>query len=369
MNISVLEYRLRYFEHHTKYGLEYANGQKKFHDSVNNCITSLKNKYKPLKAKFSATGAGVVPLDDASAKNLQEEVCCKFPWYKELDTIWHSNSSFAAKTTSSKPGADHYICVAGLAPPHIPGVLPGLSPPSHVPPPHNRPFTDSQIDPHLLAPAALALPNADFDTTMGNVPDLDNNDDNDLYSAAFCAPLGNALDHLDDDDMDTDAPHPTYDLNSPPKVAGKKQQLPSSPSPPPNHPIPFSIMQKSPTPFYDSHAAFSAQGPSGYDTSISAQLKTTGSKKKKAKSDIQEQVERVNGEIGSIQLDVTSCHNLKHECYLVKLNVKKDYHCETKKYKYLCEALALDKEAEMWCLKIQFHQMTQSGSTASASDS
>jgi hypothetical protein len=77
------------FEHHAKYGLEYANSQKKFRDSVNNRITryvmfiffvlcadkilSLKNKYKPLKAKFSATGAGVVPLDDASAKNLQGE--------------------------------------------------------------------------------------------------------------------------------------------------------------------------------------------------------------------------------------------------------------------------------------------------------
>lgn len=111
------------------------------------------------------------------------------------------------------------------------------SAPSHVLPPHSRPFTDSQIDPHLLAPAAPipspapaapipspappappAPPNANLDTTMGNVPDLD--DDN-LYSAAFCAPLGNALDHLDDDNMDTDAPHPTYDLNSPPKVAGK----------------------------------------------------------------------------------------------------------------------------------------------------
>ncbi|KIK33479.1 hypothetical protein CY34DRAFT_64531, partial [Suillus luteus UH-Slu-Lm8-n1] len=102
------------FESHLKYGSEYVNGQKKFRDSVNNRITSLKNKYKPLKAKFSATGAGVVPLDDASAKNLQEEVCREFPWYKELDAIWHSNPSFAAKTTSSKPGVDHTGDMYGL---------------------------------------------------------------------------------------------------------------------------------------------------------------------------------------------------------------------------------------------------------------
>lgn len=31
------------------------------------------------------------------------------------------------------------------------------------------------------------------------------------------------------------------------------------------------------------------------------------------------------------------------------------------------QALALDKEVEMWCLKIQFHQMTQGSSKASAS--
>lgn len=168
------------------------------------------------------------------------------------------------------------------------------------------------------------------------------------------------------------------------------------------------MTRSSSTPSSTTHNTLSSDFPASptLQTSISAQPKTTGSKKKKAKSDIQEQVERVNGEIGSIQLDVTSRHNLKHERFLVKLDVKKDYHRETKKYEYLCEAraheamqaaashqreqetkdaeirlretdvrvheaqaLALDKEAEMWRLKIQFHQMTQSGSTASASDS
>ncbi|KAG2051963.1 hypothetical protein BDR06DRAFT_1009895 [Suillus hirtellus] len=151
------------------------------------------------------------------------------------------------------------------------------------------------------------------------------------------------------------------------------------------------MTRSSSTPSSTTHNTSSSDFPASLtlQTSISVQPKTTGSKKKKAKSDIQEQVERVNGEIGSIQSDVTSRHNLKHERFLVKLDVKKDYHCEMKKYKYLrketkdaeiclCEtdvqvheaqALALDKEAEMWHLKIQFHQMMQSGSTASASDS
>ncbi|KAG1745046.1 uncharacterized protein EDB91DRAFT_1246556 [Suillus paluster] len=253
------------FQHHAKYGSEYANSHKKFRDSVNNHITSLKNKYKPLKAKFTATGAGVVPLDDASAKNLQEEVCREFPWYNELDAIWHSNPSFAAKTTLSKPGIDHTDDMYSLVHPH------GRAGPSaHTrgatraqPPPHiaspSCPFTDPQIDPRLLAPtapipaaapvhsaaatapvpsatapvpsatapvpsapafpAAPIPPNADSDITMDHDPDLD--DDN-LYSSAFHSPLGDALDHLDEDHMDTDTPRPIFDLNSPPKVAGKK---------------------------------------------------------------------------------------------------------------------------------------------------
>ncbi|KAG2062686.1 hypothetical protein BDR04DRAFT_1213699 [Suillus decipiens] len=225
------------FENHPKYGSEYANGQKKFCDSVNNCITSLKNKYKPLKAKFSATGAGVIPLDDASAKNLQEEVCHEFPWYKELDAIWHSNPSFAAKTMSSKPGVDHASDMYRLVHPHG-----RASPFAHTrgaaraqPPPHITPLshqlTDSQIDPHLRGPTDPSAPpavisstpptalisstpsppafstppipsNADSDINMDPDPLLDDNDDN-LYSSAFCSPLGDVLDHLHKDNMDT----------------------------------------------------------------------------------------------------------------------------------------------------------------------
>ncbi|KAG1730361.1 hypothetical protein EDD22DRAFT_960737 [Suillus occidentalis] len=290
------------FENHLKYGSEYANGQKKFHDSVNNRITSLKNKYKPLKAKFSATGAGVVPLDDASAKNLQEEVCRKFPWYKELDAIWHSNPSFAAKTTSSKPGVDHTGDMYGLMRPygragpsaHTRGAA-RAQPSPHITPLSHQP-TDSQIDPRLRgptgpsAPPAVASappalvsstpsppafstppipPNADSDINMDPDPLLDDNDDDDdLYSSTFCSPLGDALDHLHEDNMDTDTPHHIFNLNSPLKVARKKRQLASSPSPPPDPPpppTPFTIPPKSATPFYDSCAVFGAQGSSGHN--------------------------------------------------------------------------------------------------------
>ncbi|KAG1734018.1 hypothetical protein EDD22DRAFT_960136 [Suillus occidentalis] len=424
------------FENHPKYGSEYANGQKKFRNSVNNCITSLKNKYKPLKAKFSATGAGVVPLDDASAKNLQEEVCCEFPWYKELDAIWHLNPSFAAKTTSSKPGVDHASDIRQPTDLQIDPCLRGPTGPSAPP----ALISSTPSPPAFSTPPVP--PNADSDINMDPDPLLDNDDDDDLYSSTFRSPLGDALDHLHEDDMDTDTPHHIFNLNSPLKVAGKKQQLTSSPSPPPDPPTPFTIPLKSATPFYDSHAVFVAQGSSGHNarrkpssiassslgmtrssstpsltthntslsdfpasptswTSVSGP--SAGSRKKKVKSDIQEQVKRVNDEIESLHSDVASRHSFKHKCFLMKLDMK-DYHQEMKKYDYLCEArtheamqaatshqrkqeakdakihlhetdirvheaqaLALDKEVEMWRLKIQFHQMTQSGSKASAS--
>jgi hypothetical protein len=166
-------------------------------------------------------------------------------------------------------------------------------PPPHITPLSRQP-TDSQIDPRLRGPAGPSAPpalvssappaapisstpsppafstppippNADSDINMDPDPLLDDDNDDNLYSSAFRSPLGDALDHLHEDDMDTNTPHHIFNLNSPPKVAGKKQQLASSPSPPPDPPTPITIPLKSATPFYDSRAAFGAQGPSGYN--------------------------------------------------------------------------------------------------------
>ncbi|KAG2073500.1 hypothetical protein BDR04DRAFT_1152264 [Suillus decipiens] len=184
-------------------------------------------------------------------------------------------------------------------------------------------------------------------------PLLDDNDD-DLYSSAFHSPLVDALDHLHEDNMDTDTPRHIFNLNSPLKVAGKKQQLTSSLSPPPDPPTPFTIPQKLATPFYDSHTAFgmtcssstplstthntsSSDFPASPTSWTSVSGPSAGSRKKKVKSNIQEQVKRVNDKIESLQSDVALHHSFKHECFLVKLNMK-DYHQEMKKYDYLHEA-------------------------------
>jgi hypothetical protein len=61
-------------------------------------------------------------------------------------------------------------------------------------------------------------------------------------------------------------------------------------------------------------------------------------------------------------MQATASHQYKQETkdaeiYLSKMDV----------WVYKAQALALDKEVEMWCLKIQFHQMMQSSSKSSAS--
>jgi len=151
---------------------------------------------------------------------------------------------------------------------------------------------DPPIDPRLLQPAPAtppcasnASPAIDLWDLPGNIPpnfdDDDDDDDDNLYADqpepepnSFTAPLQNALDHEDDYMMhdDTQARVQAHDisLNSPPRVSGKTRQLATSPSPPPDPPFPFMFPQKSPTPFYDSHAAFWTQRSSGHGDALNS---------------------------------------------------------------------------------------------------
>ncbi|KAG1761007.1 hypothetical protein EDD22DRAFT_954409 [Suillus occidentalis] len=131
-------------------------------------------------------------------------------------------------------------------------------------------------------------------------------------------------------------------------------------------------------------------------TPQTSQQTSTGSKKKKVKSDIAQQIDHVQDEIKSLHSDARSRYNHKQERFLAKLDAKTEHHRDTRKYEYLRSAreheaslattnhqheqekkdaeirlhetdirvheahsLVLDKEAENLRLKIQFHQMTQ----------
>ncbi|KAG2101029.1 uncharacterized protein F5147DRAFT_655375 [Suillus discolor] len=93
------------FAKHTKYGPAYHHNPKKFCNSVANHIVGLKTKYKKLKARFSATGAGVLP--GSGHANLFAEICSEWKWFADLDRIWHSNPAFAVTSHLSRPGIDH----------------------------------------------------------------------------------------------------------------------------------------------------------------------------------------------------------------------------------------------------------------------
>ncbi|KAG2343089.1 hypothetical protein BDR05DRAFT_948489 [Suillus weaverae] len=310
--------------------------------------------------------------------------------------------------------------------------------PNKYSPPHAfpSPNTSTPPCPPLHLPGLYNSPDVDVDIRDDFGAADDNNDD--LYSEGtgpFSAPLGNALEHLDGDEM---MDHDGDALVSPPRATGKKRQLPTSPSPPPDVPSPFKVPSKSPASFYDSRAAFGAQRPSSHGgrhkvssemsrsilTPSSTTRNTTpssdyhmsptpqtslpnsvgGSKKKKAKSDVLQEVVHVRDEIESMHSDAMSCHDSRHQRFLAKLGAKSEHNQDSKKYEWLhgtreheasqaavshqhlqeqqdaeirlretdirvheAHSLVLDKEAETLQLKIQFHQMTQ-GNRTPASD-
>ncbi|KAG1883066.1 hypothetical protein F4604DRAFT_1920959 [Suillus subluteus] len=95
------------FQKDPDYLTQYAEVLEKFHDSMNNHITSLKKKYRECYDKLHLTGAGVMPNDKNAAQNLHAQILQTFPWYDELVSILGTNPALSLKTVSSHPGTDH----------------------------------------------------------------------------------------------------------------------------------------------------------------------------------------------------------------------------------------------------------------------
>ncbi|KAG2091706.1 hypothetical protein BD769DRAFT_1679291 [Suillus cothurnatus] len=455
------------FTDHVKYGPAYAVNAKKFCDAVCNRIGT--GKYKKIKASFGSTGAGVMPAEGTSAKNLLDAVLLELPWYMELDAIWHSNPSMAAKVHSSRPGVDHAGNFYSLVQPHggagpsmyygqWPSQTSDVSNPSaphtlqdnsfagsmyppaaaHRPPlPSHPPLPSRPPTPPLpsyLPPPPLPPHSPPYvpDVHLPGLPSDDNDSIADNYGPLH-SPLGDALDHVeggDDDDMILDD-----GPGSPSPVAGKKRQLPSSPSPPPSPPVPFVMPSRTPASTYNNRLAFGVQKLSSrggqrkialvmsHSTSMPSSTtrntsslseyhmsptpqtslpNSAGSSKKKAKSDVSQQVEQVRDEIESLHSSVMSHHEGKHQHYIAKLEAKSEHNRDLKKYDWLhatqeheasqaavshqrlqeakdakirlretdirvhqAHSKVLDKEAETLCLKIQFHQMMQASKASS----
>ncbi|KAG1799488.1 uncharacterized protein HD556DRAFT_1305689 [Suillus plorans] len=263
------------FADHIKYGAAYRQNLKKFCNSVSNQISGLRTKYKQHKGRFTATGTGIMPHDGQSAQNLLALIRADFPWFLDLDSIWHNNSSMAAKTYSSQLGIDYAGTLYSLVQPHgragpsmhfgtTAGAGPSIPaaqsshayPPSNLPPSTYPPLTsfineplnanvpltssvnelsNTNIPQRLprmpdLPPGAYlpsntySPPNAfPFPNTstppypsfhlpgLYNSPDINICDDfgaannnNDLYlegTGPFSVPLGDALEHLNGDEM------------------------------------------------------------------------------------------------------------------------------------------------------------------------
>ncbi|KAG1801250.1 uncharacterized protein BJ212DRAFT_1305067 [Suillus subaureus] len=339
-----------------------------FMDHIN-----LRGKYKKIKVTFGSMGTGVMLAEGTPAKNLLDAALQELPWYMELDAIWHSNPSMAAKVHSSRPGTDHAGAFYSLVQLHG-----GAGPSMYYGPSQHSSHTPDVSDSPSAYQHGPYLPQNE------NVFAGDNDDDIADHYGPLHSPLGDALDHIDDDN--------DMMLGSPSPVTGKKHQLPSSPSPPPSPPKPFIMPLRTPASTYNNHSVFGIQKPSSCG----------GSKKKKAKSDVSQQVEQVRDEIKSLHSSVMSHHKGRHQHHIAKLKAKSEHNHDVKKYDWLCttrehevsqamvshqrlqeakdaeiqlcetdiwvhqaHSLVLNKEAETLCLKIQFHQMMQASKAAS----
>ncbi|KAG2046466.1 hypothetical protein BDR06DRAFT_977473 [Suillus hirtellus] len=284
------------FTNHPKYGHAYHDNQKKFCDTTNNRINNLRTKYKKMKARFGDTGAGMMPLDGMAAKNLLDSVLSEFLWYMDLDGIWHSNPSLAARTYSSKPGIDHagsfYSLVqlhGGAGPSTSFGASPSpthlsatpsasahdVSPQACTSDPQTQaytsdpqtqalipPLTHNSFNLRLLLPPSHPLRYIHL-PGLRNSPNVTILDDYcpDSGSGLLNAPLGNTLDYLDDND-DNEEMLDNTGASSPPQVVGTKCHFAASPSPPPDASQPFTIRTKLPMPIYSSCSAFGTHKPS-----------------------------------------------------------------------------------------------------------
>ncbi|KAG1814301.1 uncharacterized protein BJ212DRAFT_1482046 [Suillus subaureus] len=271
----------------------------------------------------------------------------------------------------------------------------GPSPPSTEPSPPNL-----QPTPQLPPPNPQLPPLNQLDTGAHPVDDPNNNLYDDPYTndnGPLSAPLGNALDVLDgdvnmynDDNNNNGVEYNSsrrHVVSSPPKVVGHKWQYAASPSPPPVQTNAFVLPWKPQTLAYHSHVAFGSASPgsqvpcrppsftsssgiscscstpsstasSSYlltdyqilpmasQTSLSAKPQSLASSKKKRTlaTDIEGHLSMLNDEIRSMQSDIRRNFSSAE--------------AKAKEILHLQAAAALqEKEAETWCLKIQYETM------------
>ncbi|KAG0693333.1 hypothetical protein DFH29DRAFT_1007399 [Suillus ampliporus] len=433
------------FENDSEYSGAYAEDSKKF---------DIAKSFKEQLDKFNKTGAGVTPLDENAAVNLHKQVLLEFPWYDQLHPFLFSNPTCGAKIFTSQLGVDHagdfYTLVrprGGAGPSthqNAPGAqLPPTDPQLPSPDPQ-PPSPDPQLpspSPHAASaqpraasaqpyaastqpdPAGLLYPPPSrhpppphyTDTWGGPIDDPDGDLDADPHAAAndgdgpFFAPLGNALDMLDDDfDMYDNDAGPEFNssrrrvisLDSPPKVVGHKRQYAASPSPPPVDTNSF-ILPRKPQTRSGYHAAAPPPSstasslphtlssyrisPTASQTSLSAKPQSSARSKKKRTSaaDVEDHLSMINSEIQSMHSDMSECQESRNGRYALKM----DYQSQKKEYQWRCEsrsheillsaanhqreqeaqdkeilrikaATALqEKEAEIWRLKIQYESI------------
>ncbi|KZP19662.1 hypothetical protein FIBSPDRAFT_699951, partial [Athelia psychrophila] len=81
----------------------------KYGKSVENCISTLKIKYRDFNAAIGQTGAGLKYEDveeDSELANLIGKLLQEFPYWKDLHGFWRTLPNFNLHTVSPEPGQD-----------------------------------------------------------------------------------------------------------------------------------------------------------------------------------------------------------------------------------------------------------------------
>ncbi|KAF9232618.1 hypothetical protein BU15DRAFT_81024 [Melanogaster broomeanus] len=94
------------FKHDAVYGEAYKADPDKFQVCVGNRLGTLKTSYRKYHNRFKQSGEGIDPGDPRYA-NLLEAVTTEFPYFSDLNSLWHGNPSYDANLVSSAPNKNH----------------------------------------------------------------------------------------------------------------------------------------------------------------------------------------------------------------------------------------------------------------------
>ncbi|KAF9230848.1 hypothetical protein BU15DRAFT_83105 [Melanogaster broomeanus] len=368
--LSSLQCLLSSSLHDSVYGEAYKANPDKFQVCVGNRLGTLKTSYRKYRNCFKQLGEGINPGDPRYA-NLLEAVTTEFPYFSDLDSLWHGNPSYDANLVSSAPNKNHAQDFLSAPPP--------LTINDGEIDEDNQNDTEATNDVGLTSVEAVH-----GDNEQPPVPDVDMPDEGEEY---------------EEDDFNDHHQWEQTSLKAGDDVemgSVRGRNMSPSPTPPPSWPpartrSKFSLPQVARTPSGDARASFHNSSPylcpptstssvGAVSSSVSSSGRKSGKLRtpwsnssetsstrgasgsahvaRRVKSELLGHISGLNDETESI---ITSSASGKTAWYQAKIDYAmqdRDAHSQSGAKKLDIELL--EKEAETLCLKIQLAGLSRS---------